>query len=106
MPGIAAGDMPAALRYAEAALQQMPRHLDMLFFRANCVHSMMGLLDDEHDTDTDPTKAAATAAAAAAALQRQRQREDQALQTYKQLYQQLEAQFQMDLSYKISFLKA
>uniref|UniRef100_A0A383V3C9 MYND-type domain-containing protein n=1 Tax=Tetradesmus obliquus TaxID=3088 RepID=A0A383V3C9_TETOB len=47
--------MPAALRNAEAALQQMPRHLDMLFFRANCVHSMMGLLDDENDTDTDPT---------------------------------------------------
>ncbi|WIA13153.1 hypothetical protein OEZ85_006745 [Tetradesmus obliquus] len=73
--------VPAALRNAEAALQQMPRHLDMLFFRANCVHSMMGLLDDENDTDTDPTKAAATAAAAAAVLQRQRQREDQALQT-------------------------
>lgn len=33
---------PAALRNAEAALQQMPRHLDMLFFKANCVHSMMG----------------------------------------------------------------
>jgi hypothetical protein len=33
---------PGALRNAEAALQLMPQHLDMLFVRANCLHSLSG----------------------------------------------------------------